>query len=130
MDWTVHGYTREWVVSFSLRSICLIDAFLKDWEKLDENEANLWIAATNKHLYKSTKNGGRNEIYQLPRGGRPNGDVLIRSLLRLRFIYQSIGWDKIDDSTDILQLVTTNRNVYKHHKNGQIYVYSGVDERT
>ena len=98
---------------------------------LDKNEANHWIAATNTHLYKTTKNGGSNQVYRLDlENGGPNGDVLIQSSLRLRFIYDWVDWVKIGDSVDIIQLVTTRRNVYQHRKNGQIYVYSGVDERT
>jgi hypothetical protein len=42
---------------------CLIDASSTEgWKKLDENKANHWIAATNTHLYKATKNG---QVYQL-----------------------------------------------------------------
>ncbi|KAK2459707.1 hypothetical protein APHAL10511_008269 [Amanita phalloides] len=85
------------------------------WKKLDKNEANQWIAATDTHLYKYTKNknGGSNsnQIFRLDlKHGGPD------------------DWKIIDDATDILQLVTTRRNVYQHHKNGRIYVYSGVDQ--
>ncbi|KAJ8094628.1 hypothetical protein PM082_010634 [Marasmius tenuissimus] len=85
---------------------------LEPWKQLyagSDADAESWISSTKDHLFRQNAKG---EIYMIP---VPKKESELPG-----------NWDRIDQFTDTVKIVTNWYHVYQHRKNGEIWIYTGV----
>ncbi|KAJ8094634.1 hypothetical protein PM082_010640 [Marasmius tenuissimus] len=110
----IQADARDGVVYFRDKAgmVTMYDNSLSQpWRPLySGNDAESWISSTKDHLFRQNAKG---EIYMIP---VPKKESELPG-----------NWDRIDQFTDTVKIVTNWKHVYQHRKNGEIWVYTGVD---
>ncbi|KAJ8094641.1 hypothetical protein PM082_010647 [Marasmius tenuissimus] len=111
----IQADARDGVVYFRDKAgmVTMYDnSLFQPWRQLyagSDADAESWISSTKDHLFRQNAKG---EIYKIPlpqSESEPPG-----------------YWDRIDQFTDTVKIVTNWYHVYQHRKNGEIWVYTGV----